>query len=255
MMGEIDMKKVQKIILMSVLSLILISLSQIASAKGFTFTPTPSSTDLATGENMTIDLKLSNIDAGDEGINTFQCNFKYDEDIFESVKVNSKNNWSITYNNNASSDKNGTMLAVIVKEGVKTDQEIGTITLRVKQDAKGKSGIITFTDVTTNDGKQSIIDTNKTINVSVTRTGSSGGNSGGNTSGGSSNGNYTGGSNNGITLNKNITGGSTQKVQSNNSSKLPSTGLNAIITTLVILSVIGAIIASCIAYKKYRKVK
>ena len=69
--------------------------------RSLVFTPTPSSTKLNEGEEITITLELSEIKMGQDGINTFGGKLEYDENVFEKVTsddISSQNNWSIAYN-------------------------------------------------------------------------------------------------------------------------------------------------------------
>ena len=69
--------------------------------RSLVFTPTPSSTKLNEGEEITITLELSDIKMGQDGINTFGGKLEYDENVFEKVTsddISSQNNWSIAYN-------------------------------------------------------------------------------------------------------------------------------------------------------------
>ena len=159
------MKKILATLIIIILSLCAL----IPTVKGvsFKFIATPDKTDAKSGDIITISLKISDIDAGELGINTFKCSFKYDESIFEEVKITSKNNWSITYNDQKENEEYGTLLAVLLSAGVTEDQEIGEITLKLKEDTQGKTGNITFTEVSSNDGQVTITDTDKTIVINI----------------------------------------------------------------------------------------
>lgn len=222
-------KILKRLSIILIISIVLIMITRVSYCVGFTFNPIPSASEVNPGDTVKINLKISDIDAGELGINTFQCVFKYDEDIFEKPEITSKNNWSITYNDKESSEKYGTMLAVIVAPGVKTDQEIGEISLKVKSSAKGKEGNITFSEVTTNDGKENIIDTNKTLNISVKGEGAT--------------------INNGVVDTNTYTPG---RIDNDATPKIPTTGLNRIIG---IIAISIGIIAAVFAYRSYKKYK
>lgn len=53
--------------------------------RSLVFTPTPSSTKLNEGEEITITLELSEIKMGQDGINTFGGKLEYDENVFEKL--------------------------------------------------------------------------------------------------------------------------------------------------------------------------
>lgn len=226
------MNKILKKLSIILILIVLVIITKVSYGVGFTFNPVPNVSEVNPGDTVKINLKISNIDAGQLGINTFQCVFKYDETIFEKPEITSKNNWSITYNDKENSEKYGTMLAVIVASGVKTDQEIGEISLKVKRSAKGKEGNVTFSEVTTNDGKENIIDTNKTLKISV--------------------------KGEGVTINNGTVDTNTYtpgKIDNDTTPKIPSTGLNRIIGIIAILVGVLAAVFAYRSYKKYKNIK
>ena len=116
--------------------------------RGLVFTPTPSSTKLNEGEEITITLELSNIKMGQDGINTFGGKLEYDENVFEKITsddISSQNNWSIAYNDEETAKK-GTFLATI-NTGTSKNQVIGIIKLKVKTNLKSQDTEIKFTSL------------------------------------------------------------------------------------------------------------
>lgn len=138
----------------------------------FKFSATPNSDIVVEGEIIKINLKISDINAGEEGINTVSFRFTYDENFFEDVSVNSKNNWSITYNDEKDNKERGRALAILLSSGITKDQEIGEITLKVKKNLTLKTGTIKFTEVSTNNGTSIIKEEDKTININLKEVGS-----------------------------------------------------------------------------------
>ncbi|MCI9063257.1 MAG: hypothetical protein HFJ17_01440 [Clostridia bacterium] len=119
-----------------------------AASEKLTFTPEASTKSLSEGQTITITLKLSDINMGADGINTFGGILVYDENIFEKVTNSSfttQNNWSIAYNDEET-NKKGTFLATNMT-GVTTNQTIGTLTLKVKTNIRSTTTVIKFTDV------------------------------------------------------------------------------------------------------------
>lgn len=155
--------------ILMVVFIVVALLTQPVEATGFNFIATPNRTTIQKGDMVQINLNLTNIDAGELGINTVECTLQYDKEFFENLKINSKNNWSITYN-----ESTGKLLAVLVTTGVTTDQEIGTITINIKQDTTETSGSINFTEVASNDGKNLIPTANQTVKISLAENGVSG---------------------------------------------------------------------------------
>jgi len=141
-----------------------------ANTRSLTFTPEPSTTTLEEGEEIIINLNLSDIKMGEEGINTFGGKLVYDEKIFEKVtnsSFSSKNNWSIVYNDEETSKK-GTFLATI-NSGATSNQSIGTLTLKVKKQLKSTSTKIQFTELSSV-AEDTVNLTNKTIQLSIVGT-------------------------------------------------------------------------------------
>ena len=86
--------------------------------RSLVFTPTPSSTKLNEGEEITITLELSEIKMGQDGINTFGGKLEYDENVFEKVTsddISSQNNWSIAYNDEETAKKEIKNIPNIIK--------------------------------------------------------------------------------------------------------------------------------------------
>lgn len=113
--------------------------------RSLVFTPTPSSTKLNEGEEITITLELSDIKMGQDGINTFGGKLEYDENVFEKVTsddISSQNNWSIAYNDEETAKKE-TFLATI-NTGTSKNQVIGIIKLKVKTNLKSQDTEIKF---------------------------------------------------------------------------------------------------------------
>lgn len=116
--------------------------------RSLVFTPTPSSTKLNEGEEITITLELSEIKMGQDGINTFGGKLEYDENVFEKVTsddISSQNNWSIAYNDEETAKK-WTFLATI-NTGTSKNQVIGIIKLKVKTNLKSQDTEIKFTSL------------------------------------------------------------------------------------------------------------
>ena len=116
--------------------------------RSLVFTPTPSSTKLNEGEEITITLELSDIKMGQDGINTFGGKLEYDENVFEKVTsddISSQNNWSIAYNDEETAKKR-TFLATI-NTGTSKNQVIGIIKLKVKTNLKSQDTEIKFTSL------------------------------------------------------------------------------------------------------------
>lgn len=198
-------------------------------------------------EEVTITIKATEIDEGEDGINTFGGKLVYDETIFEKVtsaNFKGQNNWSIAYNDEET-DKKGTFLATI-NAGATTEQVIGTLTLKVKTKLKSTSTTVQFADLSTvgedtiNLGKQ---DVNFNINGTVKEEQPN-----------------TNNQNNTLNIissekdngkNK-IVVGNTQPKNDNTVSdkKIPQTGVQ---NTIIIVSIITLIVIAVISFIKFKK--
>lgn len=164
------MKKQKIISIIVLLMLIMGMLSTCVKAESLEFSLEPSTKELKEGDTVTINLKLSSIDMGEDGINTFGGKLVYDENIFEKVTGSSfvsQNNWSIAYNDEET-EKKGTFLATI-NTGTSEDQIIGTLTLKVKTNLKSTTTIVQFIDLSSV-ADETVELANQVLSFSVTGT-------------------------------------------------------------------------------------
>lgn len=162
--------KITKILVILILSIIILGVNVYAESSSFKTSITPTTTTLKPGEKVTITVKVSDINMGENGINTLEGKIKYDTNVFESVKasdVQSFNNWSTTYNDETSS-LNGKFLAVNLSAGTKEDTQILSITFKVKSDIERTTTTqIDFEDITSNDGENLVNVGTKSVNLTI----------------------------------------------------------------------------------------
>ena len=163
------MKRRKVLIILTVL-IMLLGVNVYAAENSFKATVTPTTAALKPGEEITVTVAVSDINMGENGINTLEGTIKYDTNIFESVKasdIQSFNNWSTTYNDEAST-LNGKFLAVNLSAGVKEDMNILSVTFKVKEDiGKTTTTQIDFKDVTSNDGKDLVNIGTKSVKLTI----------------------------------------------------------------------------------------
>lgn len=161
------MKKTVKLLIITILLLLLLPVT--VKADSFNLNVTANKTSLKPGDTVEINLNLSNINAGELGINTLEAVLEYDSNVFEEVtqsSFSSLNNWSITYNNEDTENK-GKFLAVIVVAGVKENQDIGKITLKVKNGVKDTNTTVKIKNITSNNGQELIKENDKQVTFKV----------------------------------------------------------------------------------------
>lgn len=161
------MKKLSKITILLLITM-LFSFSYVHAA-GFSFLTTASANTVEPGDTVTINISVADIDAGELGINTIEAVLEYDKNVFETVMPTDfagLNNWSITYNNE-SGENEGKFVAVIVQDGVTENQDIGRLTLKVKEGIEDQTTNIVFKGIKTNDGTTEIPTTDKTVSIKI----------------------------------------------------------------------------------------
>lgn len=135
----------RKLLLITLIILLVIcELTSIVSASSFTATMTASSTTVPESTELTVTIKVSNIDAGDKGINSISGILSYDNAVFETLttaSIDSLNEWVATYSPDSGK------FTLYKNTWVKNDEEVAQITLKTKKGTSGKSGEITCTSI------------------------------------------------------------------------------------------------------------
>lgn len=156
------MKKWKKI---AFLSVIMVSLTGIVSASSFDVGVNPTEVTAKQGESIEVKVDLKDIDMKEKGINTLEGYINFDEDVIENVEVETKNDWQIEYNKDSNSDLYGKFLMVKDIEGIKENEEVLTLKIKVKDKVKKESTKVVLKDLTSNDGENLVNIGNKEINI------------------------------------------------------------------------------------------
>ena len=156
------MKKLRLII---ALSIIMVSLTGIVSASSFDVGVNPTDVTAKQGESIEVKVDLKDIDMKEKGINTLEGYINFDEDVIENVEVETKNHWQIEYNKDSNSDLYGKFLMVKDIEGIKENEEVLTLKIKVKDKVKKESTKVILKDLTSNDGENLVNIGNKEINI------------------------------------------------------------------------------------------
>ena len=156
------MKKWKKI---AILSIIMVSLTGIVSASSFDVGVNPIEVTAKQGESIEVKVDLKDIDMKEKGINTLEGYINFDEDVIENVEVETKNDWQIEYNKDSNSDLYGKFLMVKDIEGIKENEEVLTLKIKVKDKVKKESTKVILKDLTSNDGENLVNIGNKEINI------------------------------------------------------------------------------------------
>lgn len=274
--------KIKKSIILLLITTIILGISfKVKAAEGDSYSLKMSAdkTKVKAGETITISLKLDNIkiESGEKGIGSYEGSLIYDTKIFESVKMAGNDDWDTPFQNEgrftaARSDG----------ECVSEAQEIATIKLKVKSDAKEGETTIEIKDFSASNAVENIKTADSNIKVKIEKEDTGDKNNttdGDNTTGDKNNttdGNNTTGDKNNTTNGNNTTGGNTStgdKKENNIKNTTTNTKQNSTVTqknmqnqstatgilpkagvskTLVIFIVISVISGIC-GYIKYRK--
>ena len=224
-------RKILKITIIAILLLYICS--NIVNALSFTATMTPSSKVVPPSTEFTVEIKVSNLDVGKNGINSLSGYLKYDEAVFEKISESSiegRNGWNHSYNAD-----NGGKITLTKTTFVNSEEDVFQITLKTKPemylDPNNLVGEIQFTNIIASNSAAEISALDISADISVENgDGSSGsesenngsngtGNNGSNGSGSENNGSSGSGSeNNGSSGNGTENNGSSGNGSENNGS-------------------------------------
>lgn len=155
----------KKLRLITALSIIMVSLTGIVSASSFDVGVNPTEVTAKQGESIEVKVDLKDIDMKEKGINTLEGYINFDEDVIENVELVTKNDWQIEYNKDSNSDLYGKFLMVKDIEGIKENEEVLTLKIKVKGKVKKESTKVTLKDLTSNDGENLVNIGDKEINI------------------------------------------------------------------------------------------
>ena len=155
----------KKLGLIIALSIIMVSLTGIVSASSFDVGVNPTEVTAKQGESIEVKVDLKDIDMKEKGINTLEGYITFDEDVIENVELETKNDWQIEYNKDSNSDLYGKFLMVKDIEGIKENEEVLTLKIKVKDKVKKEGTKVVLKDLTSNDGENLVNIGNKEINI------------------------------------------------------------------------------------------
>ncbi len=121
----------------------------------FKFSVSPTEKTVKPGEEVEIDLKVSDVTAENDGIVAVQGDLSQSgSEIIEGISINGKTNWSVELNEEENSELKGRFVLSNM-QGIKENQTIGTLKVKIKSDAKaGDVGYIYLKNVHSSYAKQ-----------------------------------------------------------------------------------------------------
>lgn len=144
--------------------LVTILLIDVVSAFGLSVFMTPSTTNVQTSSEVVIKVKVSNLDVGDNGINTFTATLNCDSEVFEELtsdSVTGLNNWTASYTPDTS------RVTLFKTTFVNSDEELFQITLKTKSNVTKNSGTVSLKNIIVGNGDDEISATEVSTSISV----------------------------------------------------------------------------------------
>ena len=254
------MKKALICVIITAMLITAMSINTITLAVGFKFAMSASATTVQPGDEITITMSVSDIDLGENGMNTLEGTLSYDKNVFEEVKsanITPQNGWVVTYNDE-NTDLNGKFLATKTGAGVKENQTLATIKLKVKANVSDQTTNVAIKNIASNDGTNLVEVADKTVSIKIetkTSTPAPAPTPDTNNSGNKTNTTTTdkaGTNTAGTNTNKATTGSTTNKNKNTNKTSLPKTGVD---NTIVVVGIVVIVLTGIISYVKYKGYK
>lgn len=170
------MKRIVK--MLGVALTILLVFTSNVRASSYNFNTSKENLKLKPGESFEFEINLSDIDMNENGINIVEGYIDYDNDVIEELKIIDENGWSTLYNNDKSSNLYGKFLILKNESNIIENQNIAKVIVKIKDKVKEENSLITFKNITSNDGEKLINTQEKSVvlqfdkeDVSIVNTG------------------------------------------------------------------------------------
>lgn len=153
------MKK--KIMILSLIMIYIISMLSITvnaadtNDYSFTVSMTANNSKVEAGSEVLITVKISNLNVGENGINSFSAYLSYDTEVFETLtdsSVDGINGWIPSYSTGSGK------VSLLRQTFLKTDEEIMQISLKTKKDLSvGKTGDVKLSTIFVSNSSEEIM--------------------------------------------------------------------------------------------------
>lgn len=158
----------RKILKIAIIAMLLVCVcATITSALSFSVTMTPSKKVVPASTEFTVEIKVSNLDVGTNGINTLSGNLIYDDEVFETIgesSIEGRNGWSHSFN-----PENDGKITLTKMSFVKTDEEVFQVTFKTKaqEELKTTKGLIQFKGVSASNSASEIIASDVSVEITI----------------------------------------------------------------------------------------
>ena len=136
--------KTKGLIIALIAVVVILVLTTQSFALSFTATMNPDKTTVAESTEFMVAVKISNIDAGSNGINSLEGYLEYDTKVFDPISqssIEAVGDWTVKYNS-----ENGKVVLQRLAF-VKTEENVFQITFRTKANTSGQKGTIKFKNI------------------------------------------------------------------------------------------------------------
>lgn len=119
------------------------------------------------GETAEITLSIKNINMGEIGLNNIVGYLSYDEALFDEVNIDGTNDWRFEQNTDKSHPMYGKFVIYTMKDGVKSEQDVVKISLKLKTDLTPQTTEVKLTNLKSSDGNISVDEEDKTAVIEI----------------------------------------------------------------------------------------
>ena len=156
------MKKIRQII--GVFCVFMLFLANV-KASSYDMKVSPEKIKAKAGDTVEIEISLKDIEMKEKGINTVEGYIAYDEEVIESIEIVNENGWKMAYNNENNNELYGKFLSIKEEEGIKEEEKIATIKVKIKEKISKQKSKIEIKEITSNDGENLVNIGNKEVNI------------------------------------------------------------------------------------------
>lgn len=149
-------------------AMIMITLTRVnyTEASSFKFSANADKTEVLPGEDVIIEMKVSDINMGKYGVNVVEGYLDYDKDFFKDIELIDENDWKITYNSE-DGERKGKFLVSKIVDGVTQEETIEKIRVTVRDDITKGEGQIRIKQVRSNDEKNLVDEGDRIITIKI----------------------------------------------------------------------------------------
>lgn len=156
----------KKRVILFLIIMIILNITNRSNATSFTFEAEANKKEVVAGEEILVEMNISDIDMGQHGINVIEGILEYDEDFFTSMEFVQENDWETIYNDE-DGERKGKFLITKMTEGVKVQEVVGNIKFKIREDITQGEGQIKIKEIKSNDGEKLVNQGERIITIKI----------------------------------------------------------------------------------------